>query len=758
MQGGYIATCRHVWRDAIAAAAGTAEPEGSVVEIEYPHCWQGDTTLTTTASLADPCEAEPDGPRPDLVLLLPETIPDKVMQLAIAELDRFEIGDGYAIAGLPGRDEKNPSAVEEINVPGTIAETIRGDRRRQFSGGNEKGYWTDRGSSGSPVFLNHGQQLAGIVSLSETAAKRPGESPLHEGFVVPGTTINRYVRARVGIAKIAARANIPAAKLQPILEAIRAHDIPVADISEHLRRFVEEARARAAEPVQPSNEGADIDATIGAVRDKLQELDPAGARDLLQAKIAQEEQVRRQRLLPLLRERAAIERLAFDHEAAKATLAEITDLDPDAVWDWIGLGDLWITTGSLGAALDAYGMAASAAQRLGDDHDFGASHDRIGDVKASQGDLPGALAAYTASMAIAERLAARDPANSGWQRDLSVSHIKIGEVKVAQGDLLGALAAYTASMAIAERLAARDPANSGWQRDLSVSHIKIGDMKVSQGDLPGALAAYTASMAIAERLAARDPANSGWQRDLGVSHNMIGNVKVSQGDLPGALAAYSALMAIAERLAARDPANSEWQRDLSVSHIKIGDVKVSQGDLPGALAAYTASMAIRERLAARDPANSQWQRDLSVSHERIGDVKVAQDDLPGALAAYTASMAIRERLAARDPANSQWQGDLMEACVAVAGVAPDQARRLLAQALDIARDLARSGLLVPVNAWIPDDLEQRLAALPEDGTLSSRRCGGRIDAECRRRDRIEVGRCALCLEASGRCRQMLRDI
>ena len=40
---------------------------------------------------------------------------------------------------------------------------------------------------------------------------------------------------------------------------------------------------------------------------------------------------------------------------------------------------------------------------------------------------------------------------------------------VAQGDGAGALAAHRKCLVIAEALAARDPANTGWQRDLSVA-------------------------------------------------------------------------------------------------------------------------------------------------------------------------------------------------------------------------------------------------------------------------------------------------
>jgi hypothetical protein len=97
-------------------------------------------------------------------------------------------------------------------------------------------------------------------------------------------------------------------------------------------------------------------------------------------------------------------------------------------------------------------------------------------VLVSQGDGPGALAAYQAGLAIAEGLAKRDPANTGWQRDLFVSKAKIGDVLVAQGDGPGALAAYQAGLAIAEGLAKRDPANTGWQVDVAVSFAKLGSL------------------------------------------------------------------------------------------------------------------------------------------------------------------------------------------------------------------------------------------------------------------------------------------
>ena len=316
-----------------------------------------------------------------------------------------------------------------------------------------------------------------------------------------------------------------------------------------------------------------------------------------------------------------IGRLAFpvDTQRALEAYAKARALDGSEPWDAIYLAHLQLRAGDAQAAL---AMAEAALAALSD----AAPRDRMvlqgerGDALTALGDLPGALSAYRAGMAIAEDLAARDPENEERRRDLTVWHNKVGDVLRAQGDLPGALSAYRAGMAIAEDLAARDPENAEWRRDLSVSHERIGEVLAAQGDLPGALSAYRAGMAIRRDLAALDPANAGWRRDLSVSHNKVGDVLRAQGDLPGALSAYRAGMAIRRDLAALDPENAECRRDLSASHNKVGDVLAAQGDLPGALSAYRAGMAIGRDLAALDPENAEWRRGVAASLWRLAEI------------------------------------------------------------------------------------------------------------------------------------------
>jgi tetratricopeptide (TPR) repeat protein len=246
-------------------------------------------------------------------------------------------------------------------------------------------------------------------------------------------------------------------------------DVPDDKIAERLGASVEDILAQGKEPVREANDGADIEATILASRKKLRDLNMAGALDVLQAKIAEERQAGARRLVRLLKEQAAVERLAFDHEAAKRTLIEVTRLTPNDAWAFMYLGDLHRLTGSLEEAAKAFRDAEAAARRQGDERDLSVTLVKLGDVQRAQGDRDAALKSYNDGLAIAYRLAVSD-------RDLSVCYDKVGDVQMDQGNLDGALDSYQDSLIITYRLSTTDRGNTEWQRDLSASYDRVGNV------------------------------------------------------------------------------------------------------------------------------------------------------------------------------------------------------------------------------------------------------------------------------------------
>ncbi|MGE5778519.1 MAG: hypothetical protein ACM30D_04330 [Hyphomicrobiales bacterium] len=159
------------------------------------------------------------------------------------------------------------------------------------------------------------------------------------------------------------------------------------------------------------------------------------------------------------------------------------------------------------------------------------------------------------------------PSRAAW---FSTFH---GDAAVAYGDLAQALTAHTASLAIAERLAAADPSNLSWQLFLSARHFNVGDVLALQGQLDAALDAYTESLAIAERLAKADPGNASCQRDLFVSYSKLGLIEEQKGS-PASY--YSNAEKIIRELARLDPTNAQWQQDLAWIEVRLAAASASE--------------------------------------------------------------------------------------------------------------------------------------------------------------------------------------
>jgi tetratricopeptide (TPR) repeat protein len=232
--------------------------------------------------------------------------------------------------------------------------------------------------------------------------------------------------------------------------------------------------------------------------------------------------------------------LELDHEARFALSAALTELVEEGALAGRSLTWAQIVVAEHRADVDgAAGLAGlakgllSEAEASQDKRLVAEAQSLMGHVAHERGDLAGAQAAYDQYLGIFETLAAKDPANAGWQRGLAVAYSRAGDMAGERGDLAGAHAAYDQYLAISKALAAQDPANAGWQRDLAVAYSRVGDVAGERGDLAGAHAAYDQYLGIFRALAAQDPANAGWQRDLAGAYCRVGYVASNGETLSG---------------------------------------------------------------------------------------------------------------------------------------------------------------------------------------------------------------------------------
>ncbi len=131
VEGGYVATCRHVWTTATAKDGGTEKQ----VEIVFPD-HRDPAASAIVGSLLSDCDFG-RGPAPDPVLLSPSAVPPDIVALQAAADTARETGEAQALAGLvdPGR----PGGPFQVEIMGKLAEMIGADGLRQFTGANSAG-------------------------------------------------------------------------------------------------------------------------------------------------------------------------------------------------------------------------------------------------------------------------------------------------------------------------------------------------------------------------------------------------------------------------------------------------------------------------------------------------------------------------------------------------------------------------------------------------------------------------------------------
>ncbi|WP_417841599.1 tetratricopeptide repeat protein [Terasakiella sp.] len=396
-----------------------------------------------------------------------------------------------------------------------------------------------------------------------------------------------------------------------------------------------------------------------------------------------------------------------DRKRALAAFEKVMELTPHAqAWDYIYLTRLYINSAQRENALATVEQGLSVVDAK--DRDYFALLIEKSDLSILVGDREDAHSNLQTVHQYMLARANRDPENTEWQRDLSISYNKIADVLRDKGKADDALSHYQKSLEIFLKLAKHDPENTEWQRDLSVSYNKIADVLREKGKADDALNHYQKSLEIRQNLAKHDPENAEWQRDLSVSYNKIAGVLRAKGKADDALNSYQKSLEIRQNLAKHDPENTEWQRDLSVSYDKIADVLRDKGKADDALSHYQKSLEIVLKLAKHDPENTQWQRDLSISYNKIANVLRDKGKADDALTYFQEDLKIAQKLAKHDPENAEWQRDLLVSYAKLAGTPGSGVS--WQQAVDQVLTMEKRGILNPVDHWMIEQCQKKLAA------------------------------------------------
>jgi serine/threonine-protein kinase len=282
---------------------------------------------------------------------------------------------------------------------------------------------------------------------------------------------------------------------------------------------------------------------------------------------------------------------------------------------------------------------------------------QIGQVRMSQGDLPAAMEAYQDSLGLAEVLAAREPAATGWQKGLGASHFWLGYVHWRQNQLDSAENQFGEYLRISERLAAREPEEPEWQLEVAYGLSNMGSIQEARGNLDGARETYERSLAIREALVKRDPTNLEWQNDLGAAHSKLAAILDQRGAIEDALRHHQADLDIARSLAARDPNDISAQEHLAIVLNFVGGTLVALGELDGAEQHLQAAVRILRDLIDRDPDNARWRRELAVNLATLGDILFHRELYGEARGHLVEADRLLDDLVAQDSTDLHWRRD-----------------------------------------------------------------------------------------------------
>jgi tetratricopeptide (TPR) repeat protein len=252
---------------------------------------------------------------------------------------------------------------------------------------------------------------------------------------------------------------------------------------------------------------------------------------------------------------------------------------------------------------------------------------RIGDALANQNKPAEAMEEYRLAEATLQHLIANEPRKDECQQDLSFIDDKIAEVFLWQKDFPKAIAEFETALAIAQKLADKDPANVEWRRGVASTLNKLGNAlaKQPQPDLDGALARFDDALGILTNLATQHPDNDVVLSNLAHAHNGKANLLIIRGDHAGAITEFQSGIKIQKQLVDKDPGNALWLSYVAPDYRALGDLLKSDADLAGAITQYLNEVEIRQRLVNKDPNNEQWQRNLQSSKRRIESLRALED-------------------------------------------------------------------------------------------------------------------------------------
>jgi tetratricopeptide (TPR) repeat protein len=283
---------------------------------------------------------------------------------------------------------------------------------------------------------------------------------------------------------------------------------------------------------------------------------------------------------------------------------------------------------------------------------------QLGDVRISQGNLPGAMTLFRQSLERATVAVQREPKNPEATYALALSRFWLANGYRLQDQPARAMEHARIYLALTTGLAEKHPANDKYVLESAYAHSQTGMLLEDQRDLKGAIAEFQRTLAIKEAYSARRPDDDVAKEDIARTMNKLAFAMQKNGDLRTALRYFENEVALREELVRRNPRQIRWKQDLAVSHSFLAWALEDLGHPEDALKQRLADVTVHEELVAHDPANKTWKRNLVRGQSSLGRLVGLNGELAEAERYLRAAEEGIRALAEAEPARASHRGDL----------------------------------------------------------------------------------------------------
>ncbi|MCI0607133.1 protein kinase [bacterium] len=286
---------------------------------------------------------------------------------------------------------------------------------------------------------------------------------------------------------------------------------------------------------------------------------------------------------------------------------------------------------------------------------------KIGDVQgnsyvANLGNPSGALISYRKSLAIRETLSNAQPDNIEWGRERAESHERIGNIFRTSGDVKEADQSYHRAIGILQNLSVKMPRDQQTRRNLAKLFYHVANLRgmargPNLGDITGSIDYHQRAIKIREALCAEEPNNLMLRVELQDSHGSLSDIFLSIWKLAEAKSHVYRAIALAESLVQAEPRSLKAQQILMGAQDSLGRLLQSKGELMKAQEVYLNCLNTAQSMLAIDPSNKQFRLSLAARNLRVGVLLMDQNEPARALQFHREALKLNEEVAATDPTN-----------------------------------------------------------------------------------------------------------